>query len=906
MKSLSVSFILMFFVAGISAQISLVNPRTDYKINPIGIDNPQPRLSWESTSPQRNTMQAAYRIRAAHSEKDLTSGKNLVWDSERISSDRSNQIPYLGTSLRSGERVYWQVKIEDNRGKSSAWSVPAFFEMGLLELSDRKAAFISADIPDDTKKSSPAPMLRKEFILKGKVKSARIYATAHGLYILRLNGAKVGDQLFAPGWTSYKKRLQYQVYDVSAQLQQGKNALGIILGDGWYRGHLTWDRRRNTYGDRLAAMIQLEVLYTDGSRETILSDDSWKSSTGPILASDIYNGELYDARLKIKGWDKAGFDDSNWKETQVKHVDMSVLTASEGVPVRAVQKLKPIKEITSPKGERIFDMGQNMVGWIRFKLKGNKGDKIKFNFAETLDKDGNFYTENLRSAACEDTYIFSGEEIEEYEPHFTFHGFRYVKISEYQDEVKLDDLTGVVIHSDMPVTGNFTCSDSLVNQLQHNILWGLWGNFLDVPTDCPQRDERLGWTGDAQAFAPTACFNVDATAFFTKWLKDLAADQHENGSVPHVVPDMLREYGATGWADAAIIVPWSVYKAYGNVRILEEQYNSMKAWVEYMRKGAGDKYIFNFGHHFGDWLAFASTRSDYPGATTDKDLIATMFFANSTKILEKTAIILGKTQDADDYAKLFVNIRKAFQNEFMTGTGRLSSNTQTAYVLALAFDLVPNDLKENLAQRLANDLHSFGHITTGFLGTPMICKVLTDCGHVDLAYMLLMRKHYPSWLYPITRGATTIWERWDGIKPDGSFQDAGMNSFNHYAYGAVGNWLYTSVAGIQNAPESAGYKKIVIAPHPHKELSQAQASLKSVYGEIVSAWQIKDGLMNLKVKIPTNTQAEIHLPIKTVESITESGKAVNQSKEIQIIGADKGRTLLSVGSGEYDFYIKME
>ena len=585
---------------------------------------------------------------------------------------------------------------------------------------------------------------------------------------------------------------------------------------------------------------------------------------------------------------------------------MSILTANEGVPVRAVQTLKPIKEIITPKGERVFDMGQNMVGWIRFALKGNKGESIKLNFAEVLDRDGNFYTANLRSAACEDKYIFAGEGIEEYEPHFTFHGFRYVKISEYSGEVKLNNLTGVVVHSDMHLTGNFNCSDSLVNQLQHNILWGLWGNFLDVPTDCPQRDERLGWTGDAQAFAPTACFNVDAGAFFTKWLKDVAADQHENGGVPHVVPDMLREYGATGWADAATIVPWSVYKAYGNQRVLEDQYNSMKAWVEYMRKGSGDKRIFNFGHHYGDWLAFSSNNSDYPGATTDKDLIATMFFANSAKILERTARVLGKDAEAEEYGQLFVSVREAFQREFMTSTGRLSSNTQTAYVLALAFELVPDNLRESMAERLAKDVRSFRHITTGFLGTPMICSVLTDCGYTDLAYMLLMRKHYPSWLYPITQGATTIWERWDGIRTDGSFQDVGMNSFNHYAYGAVGNWLYTGVAGIKNAAESAGYKEILIDPHPHKELTHAEASLQSVYGEILSGWQTADGLLSMRVKIPANTSAEIRIPTTDVQAISESGKPLSQSKDIRVIGSDKGRTRLAVGSGEYKFSVMIK
>ncbi len=896
----------LVLVLDASAQVSVVNPRTDYRTNPLGIGNPNPRLSWEIVSSQRNSLQTAYQIRAAYSEKDVKAGKNLAWNTEKVISDQSIQVKYAGEALQSGKRIYWQVKVWDNKGKSSAWSAPAFFEPGLLKTSDWKASFIQADIPEDIKQSSPSPMLRKEFSLKKKVKTARIYATAHGLYSLSLNGAKVSDDIFTPGWTSYNKRLQYQVYDVTTQLQSGANAIGVILGDGWYRGYLVWQGNRNVYGEKLAALVQLEIVYEDGSIETITSDNSWKSSTGPILASDIYDGETYDARLVKKNWDKPGFDDSGWNKVIIKNADKNVLVASESVPVKAVKTLKPIKKFTTPEGDLVFDMGQNMVGWINFKLKGNKGDRIKLNFAEVLDKNGNFYTRNLRAAKCEDVYIFSGEGVEEYEPNFTFHGFRYVKISEYKGNINIDELIGKVIYSDMPTTGSFACSDSLVNQLQQNILWGLWGNFLDVPTDCPQRDERLGWTGDAQAFAPTACFNVDAATFFTKWLKDVAVDQREDGSIPHVVPDMKIGYGATGWADAATIVPWDVYKAYGDLQVLENQYNSMKSWVEYIKSKAGNTYLFKFGDHFGDWLAFATTRSDYPGATTDKDLLATAFFANSAKILEKTAIVLGKNQEATDYARLYDNICKAFQSEYITPNGRLSSNTQTAYVVALAFGVIPENLRVVAAKRLADDVRSFGHITTGFLGTPMICDVLTDYGYTDLAYMLLMRKDYPSWLYPVTKGATTIWERWDGIKPDGSFQDEGMNSYNHYAYGAVGNWLYTRVAGIKNTPESAGYKKILIDPYPSKGLSNAQASLKSVRGEIMSGWQTENGTMTLKVKIPANAIAEIHIPAKNAETVTENGKPLNQVKDIEVKGVSNGKLIVNVGSGEYSFASKVE
>lgn len=519
-----------------------------------------------------------------------------------------------------------------------------------------------------------------------------------------------------------------------------------------------------------------------------------------------------------------------------------------------------------------------------------------------LDKEGNFYTKNLRTAKAEDNYIFKGEGVEKYEPHFTFHGFRYMKISGYKGEITLDDFIGKVVTSDVATIGYFTCSDTLVNRLQENIKWGLRSNFLDVPTDCPQRDERLGWTGDIQAFSPTACFNVHAATFLSKWLKDLSADQLENGSVPHFIPAVKTGHGAAGWADAAVIVPWEVYMAYGDKTILETQYPSMKAWVDFLKQGANEYLIADNGDNFGDWLAYAPALRDYPGATTDKDLIATAFFAYSTRLLAQTANVLDKQDDAKSYFDLYENIKKAFQKEYMTPTGRLSSNTQTAYALALAFELMPDSLKASGAERLAENVRSFGHITTGFLGTPLINNVLSRYGYNEEAYTLLFRKKYPSWLYPVTMGATTIWEHWDGINPDGSFHTPGMNSFNHYAYGAIGHWLYTHVAGISQASNSAGYKKIVINPVPDKKILQyAEASYHSVYGEIVSHWEKKDGFFTLKVVVPTNTTATVYLPARTITDITETGKPLGKVDGILKSEALGGKVILEIGSGEYNF-----
>jgi len=453
----------------------------------------------------------------------------------------------------------------------------------------------------------------------------------------------------------------------------------------------------------------------------------------------------------------------------------------------------------------------------------------------------------------------------------------------------------------MPVTGHFTCSDPLVNQLQENIMWSLRGNFVDIPTDCPQRNERLGWTGDALVFAPTACFNVDAAAFFTKWLKDLKADQLPNGSIPHVIPEVDTGDGSTGWSDVTVVLPWILYETYGDKEILAGQYDSMKRWVDFCETRSGGTYIINSGFHYGDWLAYSVNDSDYTGATTDKDLIATAYFAHSAALLSRIAWILGNAADAEKYSVLSDQVKVAFRHEFMTPTGRLSSNTQTAYVLALAFDLIPDDLRQSAVERLASDVKHFGHITTGFLGTPLISNILTDIGYNELAYMLLLRKEYPSWLYPVTKGATTIWERWDGIKPDGTFQNWKMNSFNHYAYGAVGHWLYSRVAGLSQEPGSTGYKEVAIRPYIYEGLTSARAEFQSMYGKNVSAWEIKGAQLEMHVVIPANASAKVYLPTNGLNEITEGGKSVQLSKAVKYIGREGDREVVEIGSGEYRF-----
>ena len=848
---------------------------TEYLENPIGIDVSKPRFSWQIISGGQNVKQSAFEIRVAASPENLNKKSALIWTSGKVESDKSVNVEYGGSPLKSMERAYWQVRIWDNNNKVTEWSEPAFWEMGILEPETWKASWIAFSDEIEKEGSKPCQYYRKEFQVKKKVKSARVYVASLGLYQLYINGKKVGDDLFTPGWTTYNKRLQYQTYDVTPMLNE-KNSIGAIVGDGWFRGSIARDL---CYGNKLALLLQLQIFYTDGSSETVITDKSWKVNTGAILESDIYNGEIYDARLEMKDWSNADFDAGKWINASILDHSKDILVAQKGVPVKAIEETKPVKLITTPKGEIVMDMGQNMVGWVRLKVSGEKGDKITLKFAEVLDNEGNFYMENLRAAKCTDTYILKGEGEEIWEPKFTFHGFRFVKLEGFTQTPKIDQITGVVIHSDMNTTGYFSCSDPMINQLQHNIQWGQKGNFLDVPTDCPQRDERLGWTGDAQVFAPTAAFNFDVAGFYTKWLKDLAADQLENGKVPDVVPDVRNgRGGSTAWADAALIVPWTMYLTYGDKRILEEQYESMKKWVEYMVARAGDDYLWTNDGHYGDWLAFASTSSSYTGATTEKDLIATAYFKYSGGLLSEIAEIIGNKEDAKKYADLSAKIKKAFVSEFVTPAGRLISPTQTAYSLALAFDLLPENLIPKAAKYLADDVKKMGHLTTGFVGTPLLCKTLSNHGYDDLAFMLLTRKEYPSWLYPVTQGATTIWERWDGQKPDGTFQSVGMNSFNHYAYGAIGEWLYTHVAGIRIDEENPGYKHFILAPHPGGGLTNAKAEFESMYGKIKSEWKIDGGNFEYDVEIPVNTTATVVLP--------------NAEKK-------------ELGSGKYSFTVRM-
>jgi alpha-L-rhamnosidase len=878
------------------AQISVNDLLTNNRINPIGIDEVQPCFTWQLTSAQRNVMQSAYEI-------NVVQGTKTIWSSGKVLSDSSVHVAYKGSALQSGKKYQWRVRVWDGNDKATAWSAPAFFQTGLLNVADWKAKWIMPGYVEDSV-MRPSPLFRKEFSSNKKIISATAYITAHGLYEAYINGKRIGDAYLTPGWTSYKNRLQYQTYDVTTLVNNGNNAIGIMLGNGWYRGIIGFTDNINVYGKDIALLCQLDIQYADGSTQTITSDDSWKSSTGEVRYEEIYNGETIDARMQKTGWAMPGYNDANWSGVTPGNFSFDNLIATDNEPVTKHETFKPVRIITTPKGEKVIDFGQNLVGWVIVKVKGNAGDTITISHAEVLDKAGNFYTANLRRAKAEDTYILKGGDEETFEPHFTWHGFQFIKVEGYPGELKPENFTAVALYSDMEPTGNFSSSNALINQLQHNIQWGQKGNFLDVPTDCPQRDERLGWTGDAQVFSRTASFNMNVNSFMGKWLKDVAADQ-ENGVVPFVIPNVLGDaISSAGWADCATIIPWNMYLAYGDKKILADQYNSMKAYVESIRRTAKND-LWNTGFHFGDWLFYRpDDDNDGRAAVTDKYLIAQCFYANSTQLVINAAKVLGKEDDVQTYSNLLQKIKAAYLKEYMTPNGRLVSGTQTAYVLALNFDMLPDSLRAQAAQRLVDNIKSYNtHLTTGFLGTPYLCHVLTRFGYTDVAYKLLLQDTYPSWLYPVKMGATTIWERWDGIKPDSTFETPSMNSYNHYSYGAIGDWMYRKMVGIDTYNDGVGYKHIKIQPHIGGGFTKASASLKTYYGTVSNAWSVTDNETDMDVEIPANAKATVYVPATDANAVTESGKTLS-AVNIRVTATEDGYVVMELGSGKYHFIVK--
>jgi len=853
------------------SDIAPTDLRCNYLVDPLAIREGAPSFSWSTEAAGGTHRQRSYQLLVATDEPTLARHEGDAWDSGRRDGATSGDVRYEGEDLEPLGRYFWKVRIWTEFDRPSPWSAVATFEVGMGGSDRWTASWVSWDDhalafepatesgPVDQVRAglAPVPYIRREFEVAGGLSSARLYVTARGLYEVRLNGERVGDGVLAPGWTDYAVRIQYQAHDVTEMLAPGTNAMGALLGDGWYSGYFGFQPKRSGahYGDRPELLAQLYLRYLDGTSEWIVTDRSWKADWGGVLHADPLMGELHCPGLDPAGWDEAGFDDRRWHSVAVRPVDRVAIVADPGPAIRVTERLGPSSIVTIGDGEFIVDFGQNLTGWIRLAVDGPGGLAVRIRHGEVLDAGGRLYVDNLRTARQTDELWTSGGP-EVFEPRFTWHGFRYVEVAGYPGQLTSQDITASVIHSDVAVTGVFECSDGEVNQLHANIDWSLRGNFLSVPTDCPQRDERLGWLGDAQVFARTATYVRDVLAFFDKWLDDVTDAQLASGAFTDVAPSLgLRWCGAPGWGDAGVIVPWTLYKMYGSLRPAARCYGAMTRWMEFISAGNPDRLRSGeLGNDYGDWLA-------PDGDDTPHELLATAYWAYDATLMRDLAAALGHSSDAEHYDRLATEIGRAFAATFVEGDGRVGTGTQTGYALALFMDLVPSHLRNRAADHLVDAIRARQwHLSTGFLGVAYLLPVLSGHGYSDVAYRLLDQETVPSWRYPIRHGATTIWERWDGWTEASGFQSPHMNSFNHYSLGSVGEWLYRFVAGIDQPTGSVGFERGELRPHPGASLSWAGAVLHSIRGPIGSAWWRDRDSLTFDVSIPPNVTAGIHVP----------------------------------------------
>jgi alpha-L-rhamnosidase len=882
-----------------SFQFLTVNARN----HPLGIPADDISFAWASAAKldagMRGIMQSAYRIRVG-----TTEGGDDVWDSGRVASGRQVDIRLPShLKLVSAKRYYWQVRIWDAQGRATHWSSPAWFETGLLSAVDWSGANWIAH------QGTPGPLLRGELDLKKRVRSARVYASARGIYMLSINGQRVGDQYLAPGWTDYSKRIQAQTYDVTALLRPGRNVIGAALGDGWFRGKvgLGWNK---VYGDSLAFIAKLHVTYEDGSTATFVTGDHWRCSPGPFVQADLQDGEIYDARLEQRGWDGVNFDASTWAAAAVVANDTDKLVPQPDEPVRATGTLTARTRTMPAPGEYVYDLGQNMVGVARLRLTGKQGQTARIRYAEELyrlgERRGRLYTDNFRSAKVTDTYTFARDGSITFQPTFTQHGFRYIEITGLDTPPETQEVQGVVLGSDLPHTGDLQLSHPMLDQLVRNIRWGQRGNFLSIPTDTPARDERLGWTGDISVFAPTASRYQDTRAFLSKWMDDVRDSQRADGNIPAVVPQPRNEFGETGvgWSDAFITVPYAVWRATGDTQIVRRNWDAMQRFYRFVHDSAtldGDLLEGGRSSWFsGDWLNLEAVER-----LEEHRVIATAYFAENTRMMAEMAAALGETDQAAHWAALVPRIREAFVAAYRSPDGSIYTGTQTVYAMALGMDLIcdPRQRAETADKFVAKLAADDYHLRTGFLGTPWLLPALSRIGRNDVAIRLLLNEDYPSWGFEIRMGATTMWERWNTIRADGEFGPVNMNSFNHYAYGAVADWMFANLGGVQVV--EAGYKKSRIAPLVASSgLNHVRCSHRTPYGLLVSEWRIVDGELRLSVTVPVNTTAEVVIPTASAHAVREENVPAVSARGVERSAFKDGHLTLLVGSGDYEFTVR--
>jgi len=894
--------------------LELQKLKCDGQLRPLGIDNPHPVFSWQLQSEQSNIIQVSYQIKMIKSETE-----ELIWDTGVVKSDHNLGVIYKGMPLESRLSYTWNLTVVDNQGQQA--QEIAHFEMGFLEKNDWQAKWITPDLPglpEDKKIGMlratvfppkklpdmiPQTLLHKSFELPKSIKKARIYATAHGTYQIKINGKRLGNAELAPEFSAYKKILHYHTYDATTLLEKGDNAIGITISDGWYCGHIGFSGTSKQYGDRHALLMQIEIEYTDGTKETIISDESFKASNqGPIRYADLFIGECHDARMEISEFSKVGLNADGWEKVTVENHGFENLRAFYGEPIRRVKTFKPKSVITTPKGETVLDLGQNIVGIMNFRVKGEAGTTITLEHSETLDHKGNFLMNILgMNKHQRDTYILKGEGVEEFNPQFTFHGFQYVKVTGYPGKLNLDDFTAVVMASDLEKTGLFETSNADLNQLQSNIYWSQLGNMISIPTDCPQR-EKAGWTGDIQVYGPTAAFNQDVHIFLRRFMESVRAEQFENGEVPFVIPflDNYRDEVAArfkmnscaGWSDAVVIVPYDLYMRYGDLTVLEQNYDAMKNWMTYV-EGEVASGRWNEQWHYGDWLIPSLTKSlltmTESGKKT-KHFVAVAYRARMSAMMAEIAKLLGHFDDVTHYEREYQSVKDTFTNQFIKEDGIFETDFQGMYVMALKFGLIPENLKPKYVARLARLIEENGNcLNTGFLSVPFLLDVLCANGLEELAYAILYQKNAPSWLYEVANKATTIWESYTNVTTDGKRRSM---SYNHYSFGAVGDFMYRHIGGIDFL--EPGYKKIKISPNFNCGLSFATTEFESVQGRVKTSWEIKEGVVVLEVFIPCNTTAVIML--NGVASKIESNtviKSIGTTAEIE------------VGSGHYHFSFQL-
>lgn len=867
--------------------------------DPLGLNMQDAVFSWKIPV---GKMQQAYNVQF------WSPDMKILWADTGMRRGKVSVARPLDGSMRfeGATKYLWRVKVSYTDGTQSDWSDFAAIETGLTSNSQwQPAKWLSTPkVPEvrnaktrrgeDVVQKWIAPTyFRKTFnIDKTEIASARCYVAVKGIFQAYLNGKKIGDDFWGTGWTDYNKRIQTNTYDITDLLENGSNAISAIAADGWYGGRLTWHNLKNLYGEKPEILVKIRITKKDGSVFEVNSDQTWKCGHFAILEADIYDGETYDANLEPKGWKQASFkEDAKWTSPIAKEIaEKPLLEPRRNQPIRANLQLNPVSVRELKEGVYIFDFGQNLVGVPQIKLKGEKGQKITLRYAEMLKDDQTLYTDNYRSAKSTDYYTFSGEKDgEEYAPVFTFHGFRYLEISGLKEKPSLDSVKALVMYNDMELTGSFRCSNEMLNRLQSNIQWGQRGNFFSVPTDCPQRDERLGWTGDAQVFCSTAAYNMNVLGFFTKWCLDMADSQLPDGKIPSVVPLVkgVEGDGSPAWSDAVVICPWQIYLAYGDFSIVKNTYPAMKKWMYFQRDHS--KGLIRQDCGFGDWLQPKQKNKQLRG-DTPRSLIGTAYYAECARIIEQSAKKLKYANDVKNYGQLKDKIKDAYCKAFVKESGLVEGDTQTAYLLTLAFDMVKDkSLRAKVFAKFLERLEKDGNtLNTGFVGTPLILDVLSRFGRTDLAYKVLQTPEYPSWIYSINQGATTMWERWNSYSKDAGFGPVSMNSFNHYAYGAVGKWMYANIAGIDNQTGSVGYGTIRFAPQIGGGITNAASEYQSAYGEISSSWRIVDGKKVVwKITAPGNTNAYIVVP-----------KECNW-KESTINGKPLEKRAITLPSGKY-------